>query len=96
LAGKLHALRCGISPLVKLPVTAVKPQGWLRKQMELMADGFSGRLNELSRFLNPEGNAWLDPNGKGEKSFWEELPYWLKGFGDLAYILDDPRLVKEA
>jgi DUF1680 family protein len=84
------------SPLVKLPVTAVKPQGWLRKQMELMADGFSGRLNELSGFLKPEGNAWLDPNGKGDRSFWEELPYWLKGFGDLAYILDDPRLVKEA
>jgi hypothetical protein len=84
------------SPLVKLPVGAVKPRGWLRKQMELMADGFSGRLDELSRFLQPEGNAWLDPKGEGDRSFWEELPYWLKGFGDLGYLLDDQRIIKEA
>jgi DUF1680 family protein len=84
------------SPLVKLPAGAVKPRGWLRTQLELMADGFSGRLDELSRFLRPEGNAWLDPKGEGDRSFWEELPYWLKGFGDLGYLLDDPRIIKEA
>ena len=84
------------SPLVKLPVGAVKPHGWLRKQLELMADGFSGRLDELSGFLKPEGNAWLDPKGEGDRSFWEELPYWLKGFGDLGYLLDDQRIIKEA
>lgn len=84
------------SPLVRLPVGAVKPRGWLRKQMLLMADGFTGHLDELSDFLRPEGNAWLDPKGEGDKSFWEELPYWLKGFGDLGYLLDDQRIVKEA
>jgi len=84
------------SPLVKLPVGAVKPQGWLRRQMELMAEGFSGHLDELSGFLAPEGNAWLRPDGVGDRSFWEELPYWLKGFGDLGYLLDDPRIIKEA
>jgi len=84
------------SPLVKLPVGAVKPRGWLRKQMELMAEGFTGHLDEFSRFLKPEGNAWLSPKGEGDKSFWEELPYWLKGFGDLGYLLDDPRIIKEA
>ena len=84
------------SPLVKLPVGTVKPQGWLRRQMELMAEGFSGHLDELSRFLQPEGNAWLRPDGVGDRSFWEELPYWLKGFGDLGYLLDDARIIKEA
>ena len=84
------------SPLVKLPVGAVKPHGWLRKQMELMADGFSGHLDELSRFLQPQGNAWLNPKGEGDQSFWEELPYWLKGFGDLGYVLGDQRIIKEA
>jgi len=84
------------SPLVKLPVGAVKPRGWLRRQMELMAEGFSGHLDELSGFLAPEGNAWLRPDGEGDRSFWEELPYWLKGFGDLGYLLDDPRIIKEA
>ena len=84
------------SPLVKLPVGAVRPRGWLRKQMELMAEGFTGHLGELSRFLKPEGNAWLDPKGEGNRSYWEELPYWLKGFGDLGYLLDDQRIIKEA
>lgn len=83
------------SPLVKLPVGAIRPQGWLRKQMELMAEGFSGRLEELSQFLAPEGNAWLDPKGEGDRSTWEELPYWLKGFGDLGYLLGDQRIMRE-
>ncbi len=84
------------NPLIKLPVGAVKPRGWLRNQLELMADGFTGHLDELSEFLRPEGNAWLDPHGEGDKSYWEELPYWLKGFGDLGYSLDDPRIIQEA
>jgi len=84
------------SPLIKLPAGAVRPQGWLRHQLELMADGFTGRLHELSPFLRPEGNAWLNPKGEGDRSFWEELPYWLKGFGDLGYLLEDQRIIAEA
>lgn len=83
-------------PLIKLPVGAVKPQGWLRHQLELMAHGFTGRLHELSPFLQPEGNAWLNPKGEGDRSFWEELPYWLKGFGDLGYLLEDPQIIGQA
>jgi hypothetical protein len=84
------------SPLVKLPVGSVRPLGWLRRQLELEADGFTGKLHQLSRFLGEDGNAWLDPTGEGEKSFWEELPYWLKGYGDLAYLLGDERMIREA
>jgi hypothetical protein len=64
------------SPLLKLPIGAVKPEGWLRRQLELQADGFSGRLTEISKFLKKEGNAWLAADGKGD-SPWEEMPYWL-------------------
>ncbi|MBC7354099.1 MAG: glycoside hydrolase family 127 protein, partial [Thermogutta sp.] len=84
------------SPLVKLPVGAVRAQGWLKTQLELEAEGFIGHLHELSRFLAPEGNAWLDPNGEGDRSFWEEVPYWLKGYGDLAYLLGRPEMIAEA
>ncbi len=83
------------SPLVKLPISSIEPQGWLRKQLELQADGFFGHLPELSRFLIKENNPWLSPEGKGEK-FWEEVPYWLKGYGDLAYVLDDQEMIDEA
>ena len=76
------------SPLIKLPIGSIKPRGWLRKQLELQAGGFFGQLPELSRFLIKEGNPWLSPDGVGEK-FWEEVPYWLKGYGDLAYVLND-------
>jgi hypothetical protein len=83
------------SPLIKLPVGAIKPGGWLRKQLELEADGFSGHLGELSRFLRKEDNAWLSPTAEGH-SPWEELPYWLKGFGDCGYLLGDQRIINEA
>ncbi len=83
------------SPLIKLPVGKVKPQGWLLRQLQLEAEGFTGHLPELSRFLREEDNAWLSPKGEGH-SGWEEVPYWLKGFGDLGYLLDDKRIIKEA
>ncbi|MEN6578719.1 MAG: beta-L-arabinofuranosidase domain-containing protein [Phycisphaerales bacterium] len=83
------------SPLIKLPIGAIKPEGWLRRQLELQADGFSGHLTEISQFLKKDGNAWLAPNGEGH-SPWEELPYWLKGFGDTGYVLGDQRIIDEA
>jgi len=83
------------SRLVKLPVGSVEPQGWVRRQLELQADGFIGHLTEISRFLKKDGNAWLAADGKGH-SPWEEVPYWLKGFGDTGYILKDQRIMDEA
>jgi len=83
------------SPLVKLPVGSIRPEGWLRKRLELEAEGFTGRLTELSGFLRKEGNAWLSPEGEGH-SGWEEVPYWLKGFSNLGYVLGDERIMREA
>jgi len=83
------------SPFMKLPIGSIKPGGWLRRQLELEAEGFTGRLTEISRWCRAEGNAWLSPEGKGH-SPWEELPYWLKGFGDLGYVLGNQRIIKEA
>ena len=53
------------SPLIKLPTGSIKPRGWLRKQLELEADGFTGHLTEISGFCRKEGNAWLNPKGEG-------------------------------
>jgi hypothetical protein len=83
------------SPLMKLPIGAVKPGGWLRHQLELTADGFSGRLPEISKFCKYEGNAWVSREGSGERG-WEEVPYWLKGFTDLGFVLGDTRINTEA
>src|ERR1700761_2169451 len=62
---------------IKLPVTAIKPGGWLKRQLELQRDGLTGNLGEISVWLSKTDNAWLSKNGKG-KYGWEELPYWLK------------------
>lgn len=79
----------------KLPIGSIKPEGWIRKQLELEADGFTGRLTEISPWLKKENNAWLSPTGEGING-WEEVPYWLKGFGDLGYVLKDKRIIDEA
>ena len=80
---------------MQLPIKAIEPRGWLRKELQLQADGFHGHLGEISRFLVKENNSWLDPRGRGDHG-WEEVPYWLKGFAHYAYILNDPALIKEA
>ena len=79
------------SPLVKLPIGAIRPRGWLLVQLELMRNGFTGRLPELSRFVG-EDSGWVTLKGPG----WEEMPYWLKGYADLGYILKDPEITAAA
>jgi hypothetical protein len=80
------------SLLVKLPIGSITPQGWLRGQLELEAGGMTGRLAEVSPWCRFEGNSWADPKGQGH-SGWEELPYWLKGYGDLGYVLNDEKVI---
>ena len=79
------------SPLAKLDIGAIEPRGWLRKQLRLMADGMVGRLPEVSPWVR-DGSAWMTGVGSG----WEELPYWLKGLGDLGYVLGDEEVIAEA
>ncbi|MCP5116848.1 MAG: hypothetical protein GY953_38980, partial [bacterium] len=83
------------SRFIKLPVGSIQPKGWVRGQLELQASGFIGHLMEISRWCRLEGNAWTHARGEGEFG-WEEVPYWLKGFLDLGYILDDQRIIGQA
>jgi hypothetical protein len=82
------------SPAVKLPIGSVRPAGWLKQQLELQAEGFHGRLTEISEFLKKEHNAWLSKTGVGERG-WEEVPYWVKGFAGCGYLLENERMIKE-
>ena len=78
---------------IKLPVGKVKPRGWLLKHLELQKDGLNGHLSEISAWLDKENNAWM---GTGNDYGWEEVPYWLKGYGNMAYILEDKEMIREA
>jgi hypothetical protein len=73
----------------------VQAEGWLRRQLELMANGFTGHLDEVSKFCKFDGNAWTSRKGEGGFG-WEEVPYWLKGFVDLGYLTGDERIQKES
>jgi hypothetical protein len=77
---------------IKLPVGHIQPQGWLKRYLELQRDGLTGHLSEISAWLAKDNNAWL---GTGSDWGWEEVPYWLKGYGDIAYILEDPHMLEE-
>lgn len=79
---------------IKLPVGAVKAEGWLLEYLKRQRSGLTGHLGEISVWLQKDDNAWLSKDGKG-KYGWEELPYWLKGYGDLAYLLNDPKMIAE-
>jgi len=83
------------SPFLKLPIGSITPHGWLRHQLELEKDGMIGRLKEVSPWLNFEKSSWGNKEGKGDFG-WEELPYWLKGYGDLGYVLRDDAIIAEA
>ncbi|WP_227806817.1 beta-L-arabinofuranosidase domain-containing protein [Sedimentisphaera cyanobacteriorum] len=83
------------TPLIKLPIGSIEPEGWLKRKLELQAEGFHGHLMDISRFLKKEENSWLSPEGKGKRG-WEEVPYWLKGYLNLAYVLDDEQMIDEA
>lgn len=76
---------------MKLPVGAVQPQGWVKRYLELQRDGLTGHLGEISAWLDKQNNSWLTGKGLG----WEELPYWLKGYSDLGYILKDKNMYNE-
>jgi hypothetical protein len=83
------------SPFAKLPIGSIAPKGWLRHQLELEKDGLTGRLKEVSPWLNFEQSSWGNKAGQGGLG-WEELPYWLKGYGDLGYVLRDDTIIAEA
>ncbi len=76
----------------KLPAGTIKPSGWLLKQAELQRDGLNGHLSEISAWLDKKNNAWLVEGGDRG---WEEVPYWLRGYSHLAFLLNDPEMLKE-
>jgi DUF1680 family protein len=72
---------------VELALGAVRPRGWLLKQLTIMKDGATGHLDETHDVLRDD-NGWL--GGKGDGG--EQTPYWLDGAVPLAFLLDDEAL----
>lgn len=79
--------------LLKLPVGQVQPRGWLREFLVRQRAGLNGQLGTVSAWLEKNNNQWLSDAGDHG---WEEVPYWLRGYASLAYILDDEAMKQEA
>ena len=79
-------------PYIELPLGAVRPDGWLEVQLNNMAEGMTGHLDEIVPNIMGDRNGWL--GGDGDK--WERGPYWIDGLIPLAYILDDEGLKAKA
>lgn len=74
----------------EVPLGSVKPEGWLKHQLQIMREGTTGHLDEVHDKIK-NSNGWL--GGTGDS--WEETPYWLDGAVPLAYLLDDAELQKK-
>ncbi len=83
------------SRFIALPFGAVSPSGWLQEFLQRQRAGLCGNLGEISAWLQKEDNSWLSKDGKG-KYGWEEVPYWLRGYLPLGYLLNDPKMIAES
>ncbi len=83
------------SALIKLPIGSIKPHGWLGEYLIRQKNGLTGNLGKISAWLQKKDNAWLSGDGKGNWG-WEEVPYWLKGYANIGYILEDQEMINEA
>lgn len=79
------------SAFIAFPLGAVRPAGWLERQLRVQADGLTGHLDEFWPDVGPN-SAWL--GGTGEA--WERGPYYLDGLLPLAHLLNDKTLLEKA
>ncbi len=65
----------------------IKPEGWLRRQLEIQAEGLSGNLHKI--WPDIRDSKWIG----GDREGWERVPYWLDGFIPLAYLLENEDMI---
>ena len=75
-------------PYMELPIGTIHPQGWIKDQLERMAQGMTGNLDGLYPNVMGPRNGWLG----GDGDVWERGPYWIDGLLPLAYLLNDQKL----
>ncbi|OIJ63723.1 hypothetical protein WN71_032655 [Streptomyces mangrovisoli] len=70
---------------LRLPPGAVTARGWLDTRLRQQLAGLCGQYAALSHFLVMSDSGWAHP----ERTGWEEVPYWLRGYVDLAILTQD-------
>jgi hypothetical protein len=70
---------------LRLPPGAVTAGGWLSGELRRQLAGLCGQYASASHFLAMDTSGWVHPEQVG----WEEVPYWLRGYVDLAILTQD-------
>ncbi|MBP5230718.1 MAG: glycoside hydrolase family 127 protein [Clostridia bacterium] len=78
------------APLRPFPFSAVRPEGWILRQLRIQAEGLAGNLDRM--WPDVRDSAWIGGNREG----WERVPYWLDGFVPLAFLLRDEEMISRA
>lgn len=60
-----------------LPVGEVMPQGWLKWQLQIQADGLDGHLSEF--WADIKNSVWIGGSQNDPGGLDERVPYWLNG-----------------
>ena len=86
-AGGDQAGRGLAEPVLRpLALGAIRPMGWLARQLRIQAEGLTGHLDEF--WPDVGRSQWFGGDAEG----WERAPYWLDGAIPLAWGLNDERL----
>lgn len=70
----------------RVPLTQLRPLGWLRDQLAIQCAGMSGHLDQF--WPDVQDSAWFGGASEG----WERAPYWLDGAIPLAWFTGDEAL----
>ena len=65
--------------LTPLPLGAIRPEGWLKQQLQVQLRGLSGALDQF--WPDVMDSSWFGGQAEG----WERAPYWLDGVIPLAH-----------
>jgi hypothetical protein len=84
------------TPFIPLALGAVRADGWLLNQLQLLNTGATGNAELLYPELGSK-SAWLgaSQSAMAAKSDWERPTYYVKGLVALAYTLNDTRLTSK-
>jgi uncharacterized protein len=84
----------------ELPITAIRPRGWIREYLIKQRNGLTGHLDDMGYPFN--SNAWakekldtIRPNAELWYPF-EQNAYWVDGMIRCGYLLQDSFLINKA
>src|SRR6185436_14091723 len=84
------------TPFIPLALGAVRADGWLLNQLQLLASGVTGNAEGIYAELGSNA-AWLGASQAtmAPNSDWERPTYYVKGLVALAYTLNDTTLINK-